>query len=243
MTDASDIPPPEPDMTAAEYALGVLDGEERRAAAARLAFDPGFADDVAAWEERLAPLAAETFAAAPPPQVWTRIAAALGTSPGIWNNVVFWRGSTVAGIAAAAAALVIVISPGLRQEQPLGPVTVPTPAAPLPVEVAKLALKPGEAAQVVATLDPNRRELVLTPVTLKLTSKQSPELWVIPEGADPISLGVMDLDKPYRIPIPAEMQGAGKTTATLAVTAEQLGGSPDKKPHGPVIAAGKFGQA
>jgi len=29
----------------------------------------------------------------------------------------------------------------------------------------------------------------------------------------------------------------------LVVTAEQLGGSPDKKPHGPVIAAGKFGQA
>jgi anti-sigma-K factor RskA len=230
-------------MTAAEYALGVLDGAERRAAAARLAADPAFAAEVAAWEDRLAPLAAETFASAPPAQVWTRIAAALGAPPGIWNNVVFWRGSTVAGIAAAAAALVIVTSPGLRQTPPPGPVTVPTPAAPLPVEVAKLSLKPGETAQVVATLDPNRRELVLTPVSLKLTSAQSPELWVIPEGADPVSLGVMDLAKPYRIPIPTQMQGAGKTTATLAVTAEQLGGSPDKKPHGPVIAAGKFGQA
>ena len=243
MTDPSDMPPGEPDMTAAEYALGVLDGEARRAAAARLASDPAFAAEVAAWEDRLAPLAAETFASVPPPQVWTRIAAALGTPPGVWNNVVFWRGATVAGIAAAAAALVIVTSPALRPFQQPGPVTAPTPAAPLPVEVAKLSLKPGEGASVVATLDPNRHELVLTPVALKVTQRQSPELWVIPEGADPVSLGVMDLDKPYRIPIPTEMQGAGKVTATLAVTAEQLGGSPDKKPHGPIIAAGKFGQA
>jgi anti-sigma-K factor RskA len=51
----------------------------------------------------------------------------------------------------------------------------------------------------------------------------------------------MDLNKPYRIPVPPELEGAGRTTSQLVVTAEQLGGSPDRKPHGPAIAAGKFG--
>jgi anti-sigma-K factor RskA len=237
MTDVLDTAPPEPDMTAAEYALGVLDGEERRAAAARLVTDPAFAADVAGWEDRLAPLAAEVRPSEPSPQVWLRITAALGVAPGIWNNVVFWRGATVAGIAAAAASLVIVAGPISHQPPPI---VNPQPTL-MPVQVATLSAKPGEPAAVVATLDPNSHELVLTPVSLKLTAQQSPELWVIPDGQTPISLGVMDQTKPYRIPIPMQMNGEGRTTAQPVVTAELLGGSPDRKPHGPAIAAGKFG--
>jgi anti-sigma-K factor RskA len=239
MSDLPDSPTPEPDMTAAEYALGVLDGEERRAAAARMATDPAFAAQVLAWEDRLGPLAAEVSPSTPSPQVWTRIAAALGTAPGVWNNVVFWRGATVAGIAAAAASLVIVTGPVTHPPPPV----INTQQTLLPVQVAKLTGKPDQPAAVVATLDPNSHELVLTPVSLKVTDKQSAELWVIPDGQAPISLGVMDTSKPYRVPIPMQMNGEGRTTATLAVTAEQLGGSPDKKPHGPIIAAGKFSQA
>jgi anti-sigma-K factor RskA len=236
-TDGPGTEPPEPDMTAAEYALGVLDGEERRAAAARLITDPAFAAEVAAWEDRLAPLAAEVRPSDPSPQVWARVTAALGAAPGIWNNVVFWRGATVAGIAAAAASLVIVAGPISRAPPPI---VNPQPTL-MPVEVATLSAKPGEPAAVVAALDPNSHELVLTPVSLKVTTQQSAELWVIPDGQAPISLGVMDTAKPYRIPIPMQMNGQGRTTAQLVVTAEQLGGSPDKKPHGPAIAAGKFG--
>ena len=61
MSDPSIPDPDEPDMTAAEYALGVLDGDERRAAAARLVTDPAFAAEVASWEDRLSPLAAEVL--------------------------------------------------------------------------------------------------------------------------------------------------------------------------------------
>jgi anti-sigma-K factor RskA len=238
MSDPSIPDAGEPDMTAAEYALGVLDGEERRAAAARLVTDPAFAAEVAAWEDRLSPLAAEVRMSEPSAQVWSRITAALGAPPGLWNNVVFWRGATVAGIAAAAASLVIVAGPISRQPPPI---VNPQPTL-MPVQVATLAAKPGEPASVVATLDPNSHELVLTPVSLKVTASQSPELWVIPDGQAPISLGVMDATKPYRIPVPMQMNGQGRTASQLVVTAEQLGGSPDKKPHGPAIAAGRFGQ-
>jgi RNA polymerase sigma-70 factor (ECF subfamily) len=93
--------------TAAECALGVLDGEDRRMAAARTATDPAFLAEVAAWEDALSPLVAEVRPSEPSAQVWARITAGVGAAPGAWNNVVFWRGATLAGIAAAAAALAI----------------------------------------------------------------------------------------------------------------------------------------
>ena len=44
-------------LLAAEYALGLLEGEDLLAARARESADPAFARDVAEWQERLAPLA------------------------------------------------------------------------------------------------------------------------------------------------------------------------------------------
>jgi anti-sigma-K factor RskA len=83
------------ELSAAEYALGVLAGAERAAAAQRIARDRAFAALVAAWEERFAPWTAEIPEVAPPPQVWERIAAQL---PGaerqglrFWQSLVFWR--------------------------------------------------------------------------------------------------------------------------------------------------------
>ena len=55
------------EMLAAEYALGVLAGTEREAAARRVARERAFATLVAKWEERLAPWAAEIPELAPPP--------------------------------------------------------------------------------------------------------------------------------------------------------------------------------
>ncbi len=45
------------DMLAAEYVLGVLDADARRRAELLLREHPGFARAVAAWQERLGPLA------------------------------------------------------------------------------------------------------------------------------------------------------------------------------------------
>ena len=42
---------------AAEFVLGTLDNDERRAAQVRLAADPAFAAAVAGWQARLQPLA------------------------------------------------------------------------------------------------------------------------------------------------------------------------------------------
>ena len=49
MTDRSHHLDGEPDIAAAELALGVLDGEERAAALRRVLAEPGFASEVERW--------------------------------------------------------------------------------------------------------------------------------------------------------------------------------------------------
>ena len=55
----------ETDLTAAELALEVLDGDERTAALRRMLDDPAFARDVARWRRHLAALYLEVEPVAP----------------------------------------------------------------------------------------------------------------------------------------------------------------------------------
>src|SRR5262249_16799819 len=58
------------DLIAAEYVLGVLSAEERRAVARRLAQEPALAAEVAFWEERLGGLADAVAPVTPPAATW-----------------------------------------------------------------------------------------------------------------------------------------------------------------------------
>ena len=87
MTDQRDRPDDRRDL-AAEYALGVLSGNELSEARERATSDADFALAVARWRGRLAPLGAEVEPAAPPKSVWTRIEQAVAQSPVADSNVV-----------------------------------------------------------------------------------------------------------------------------------------------------------
>lgn len=77
MTGVESPDPMEAETLAAEYVLGLLEGEELRAAERRLADDPAFAAEVAEWWERLSVLLEAEPGRAPPPTLWPRIEAAL----------------------------------------------------------------------------------------------------------------------------------------------------------------------
>ena len=64
------------------------------------------------------------------------------------------------------------------------------------------------------------------------------ELWLIPQGGRPHSLGLIQPGQPIRLTIPPELSGSVIKDATLAVSLEPPGGSPTGQPTGPVIAAG-----
>jgi anti-sigma-K factor RskA len=229
----SSIPPTDDRRDlAAEYALGLLVGDELEAARALVADDPDFRAEVHGWTARLAPLLEEVQAADPPSRLWPAIASATG---GATDNIValkrrvnVWRGISV-GMTALAASLAIV----LLQPAPQAPVR--SPAAPMVAMVSD----DGKTMTVVANWDPDDRQLVLAMAgDMPEDPGKAHELWVIPQGGTPRSLGTM-ADKPMsRMELAETLADLLSQGATIAISVEPPGGSPTGAPTGPVIASG-----
>lgn len=226
---------------AGEYVLGVLDAAERAEAERRIAAEPAFARAVNWWENHLIPLAAEAGAVQPSTGLWPRISNLISgpAKPSAMNNVRLWQGLSAGAVAVAAATLVFVALP--RPAPP--PVVAPAPVVVQAAEVAIIGDPTTQQPRFVATLDHATDELVITPVNLNVPAGRDAELWIIPEGAAPISLGVVPKETARRIAVPPGLKAAGTYTATLAVTDEPLGGSPTGAPTGSIRAAGKFTRA
>src|SRR6187431_2643976 len=145
---------PEDELLAAEYALGVLDSMDRATAEQRIARDRGFASQVAAWGQRLAPWAAEIPEMLPAPHVWDRIAGALPPQtprPGLWQSLAFWRGfSLAAGALAAACIAALVYFGAFMQPEPL---------------VA--TIEGGGQRHFVATIDVQRGTVAIVPAAFR----------------------------------------------------------------------------
>jgi anti-sigma-K factor RskA len=223
------------DFLAADYVLGVLDAAGRRRAAARIAADPAFAAEVAALEVRLVPLTGEVAPVAPPAEVWARVAAALPAAPaavrrgaGLWESLSFWRGFGLGAAGLAAACLIAVAVLASR----------PTPRPPMPL-VASLNERSGPGHMMV-TVDRSHGMVMVMPAAMPPTPAQVPELWVMPPGGAPRSLGVISAEKPMRMKVPRELMTAMAPDVMLAVSMEPPGGSPTGKPTGPVVASGRL---
>jgi anti-sigma-K factor RskA len=219
------------DLSAGEYALGVLDGHERNAAAERVEREPAFAREVQAWEERLYPMASAIRETTPPAHVWPRIQRALGPHEtrvvdlGQRRAVKFWRAWALAATAAAAVAvLFLAVRP-----QAIAPVTLPVPAA-QPLLIAELVDKDGHGF-ITASYDPNKGELRTVPsLGVPIGVNRAAELWVIAGDGNPRSLGVIDASHPTVLRVSDALRPSAKATSVLAITSEQPGGSPSGKP-------------
>lgn len=232
-----------PDMTAAELALGLLEGEERGAALRRMLADPDFAADAARWRDHFAALAEAFPEVAPPANGLTRLEAALAAPPAplaampplAANDaapVRRWQALAGLSTVAAAALLGVVL---LRSAPPV-PAPVVVAAKPGPVLVAAIA-PTGKGTPVAAVYDPASGALRIAAVDL-VDDAHSAELWVIGADKVPQSLGLMTNQTATRVAIAARLKGGFAAGATLAITAEAPGGSPNGKPQGPIVAAG-----
>ncbi|WP_186094014.1 anti-sigma factor [Burkholderia gladioli] len=237
--------PPEldPDLRCAEYVLGVLDADERRALEASVERDPRLRDTLLRWERRLAPLAEAVPAVAPPARIWQRIQRDLGwldapSAPraaparvGWWNNLVLWRWVGIGASVAVVALLAVDLG---TLEKPATPVAL----APSYL-VATIAREDG-TAHWTATVDLQRAQMIVTPaVKPSIAADRSTELWLIAPGAKPVALGVFPSDAPATMSLPPQIVAQLKTQAVLAVSVEPTGGSPTGQPTGPVIATGQ----
>ena len=215
------------EMLAAEYALGVLTGTEREAAARRVTRERAFAALVAEWEGRLAPWAADIPEIAPPPQLWERIAAALPSvrrqRTGFWQSLVFWRSfGMVSALAAACLAVLLYLSVASKQ-------------------ATFVASIENEGQRIfVAAVDVTRRTVAVIPVAYRPDPTRVPELWLIPSGGKPLPLGVLPADGLAQIATPPAFADQTRRDAVLAVSLEPPGGSPTGQPTGPVVGSGKL---
>ena len=84
----------------------------------------------------------------------------------------------------------------------------------------------------VAAISTDGRSLTIVPASLLTADKRSMELWLIPEGGKPASLGLIAAGQPVQLNVPQNLLPLVGSGATLAVSLEPLGGSPTGQPTG-----------
>ncbi|MGF1622958.1 MAG: anti-sigma factor domain-containing protein [Rhodomicrobiaceae bacterium] len=221
------------DALAAEYALGVLDADERARVAERVRRDVAFARLVTAWETRLSGLNDGFVEVAPPRSVKAAIDSRLfgeadapsrATASSIWSSLAFWR--LVSGASLAAAALLAFFM--LRS---------PLPPAAGENLLAYLAAEQSEDS-FVALYDEATKELRITQVAGSRPSEKDHELWLIGDDKKAISLGLVGRTGEKAPSVAPTLRGKFAEGVTLAVTLEPEGGSPTGVATGPIIALG-----
>ena len=170
--------------------------------------------------------------AAPKPITPTPAKPARPTPPqrtGLWQSVAFWRGLGLSTSALAAASIAALAYLGLG---PPKPVT----RAPLMATLGQNTGQPG----FVAAIGSDGQSLMIVPASLLAADQMSFELWLIPSGGMPRSLGLISAGQPVRLTLPPALVSQVNTETTLAVTREPLGGSPTGQPTSTPIAVGKL---
>ncbi len=234
--------PPTADVFAGEYVLGVLDAAQRRRAQARIESDSAFARLVSGWEQRLATLIDEIAPITPPHFIWPRIRTRLGWSPlgnavaqRSWQRIGFWQAAT--GLATAAALAMVFI--GQRVPPTPLPTIVVTPTQ-QPRAVTTLTRDDGTPGWL-ASVDSARGTLLLMPVPAPADiDGRVSELWLIPAGEAPRSLGLLPAGETREVLIPDDLRRALIEGSTLAVSLEPANGPPHDAPTGPIIAKGSL---
>lgn len=223
-------PEEEDTALAAELALGLLTGEALASARRRQLAEPAFAAAVERWVLEFAPLALAGADEPVPANIWARIEARLpqGTRQASLIALRRWRATAIASGAAAAALLAILL---------LRPVPQPVLLPPEPVVVAQLT---GTEGTVIAARYDAGQGMLHVRTDSVPASRRVPELWVIPAGGKPISLGLVATRGGRDVAVAPAHRALLIDGATLAVTMEEAATAPHAGPSGPPVAAGRI---
>jgi anti-sigma-K factor RskA len=209
------------DRLAAEYVLGTLRHRARRRFE-RWLLSPQVGALVMAWEDRLAGLESELKAVPPPPTVWR----------GIENKLKLRRSSAATRWMAIAASLIVVGLIGLYvarlQQTPVAPVLAST-------ERAFIQTDPQTIYWRVEILGDNQEISLHVHKVHDLPEGRAHELWALPEGGAPVSLGLLPHTGDHHRVLNATQRAALSGAKQIAVSLEPTGGSPTGAPTGPVL--------
>ncbi|MGY2410852.1 anti-sigma factor [Pseudomonas pergaminensis] len=210
---------------AADYAIGLMPATARRRFDALLLEDAALRVELGHWQDALASLTGGLPERPVPAHVWEGIKARI--EPQVLHLPAkrpFWKSIRVL---AAACAVVVAVLVGVLYHRDLG----------VEYNATLLAANQQPALQIKAFGD----HLQVEPLTLAaIEPTRALELWVIPTGGKPISLGLVPVAGKGRIPLSTEQQALLKAPVTLAVSLEPQGGSPTGQPTGPVLYQGQL---
>jgi anti-sigma-K factor RskA len=225
------------DALAAAYALGTLSPRPRRRLARIAQSDATVVAAIRKWEWRLAALADGAPGVTPPPRVWERIKSRLGLAdPAVprgdahrpapwWANRGLWQGLAFAGFALAFALGITMLAPS--GERPFESVVV-------------VLAGPDAKPALIATAERGSRYLtVKTLADVAIARDRSLELWMLPDGKPPLSLGLVPASGINRVALPVPIGIALQDVPALAVSLEPAGGSTTGTPTGPVLYTGR----
>jgi len=237
-------------MLAAEWALGLLEGEELLAARGKYATDRDFAWRKEWWDGWFAPLSDGFPRAEPGAHVWEAIAARIAAQQPAEGpaapaaNVValearLRRWQWVAGLSSIAAAFALVwgfvLAPARSgtDAQPARTIAAAPLVATVPIGETGLRLD--------VTYIPESERMVIAAIGLTPDGVHDHELWLVPAGGGtPLSLGVVAPGEVHSMPLPHPLAEALEKGAGLVLTREPLGGKPEGQDAGPVVATGAF---
>jgi anti-sigma-K factor RskA len=218
------------DALAAQYALGTLSPRARRRMAGIARNDAVVARAVAAWELRLAGLAEAIPGVTPSPHLWQGIQSRLGFVEPMarprrwWASLGLWRGLAFAGFALAFALAVTLLAPRAERANEM-----------IVVVLAGQDAKPA----LVASAERGGRYLTVKAVApVEIAAGRALELWALPDGKDPRSLGLIPATGIGRVALAAPAGIVFQSIPAIAVSLEPAGGSPTGKPTGPVLYSG-----
>lgn len=239
-------------MIAAEWALGLLEGEELLAARGKYATDPNFAWRKEWWDDWFAPLSDAMPGAAPGEHVWNGIAARVTAAQeavdapvgdvAAGSNVValearvrLWqRIAGLSSIAAAAQLAWVALTPAQVGVAPPAQIAAAAPmVATVPIGETGLRLD--------VTYIPDSERMVVAAIGLTPDGVHDHELWLVPADGTPLqSLGVVEPGAVRSMSLPAAAVAKLGDGASLVLTREPIGGKPADKDAGPVVAKGAF---
>jgi anti-sigma-K factor RskA len=246
------------DRLASSYALGTLRGGARRRFEALAREQAPVRAAALIWQSRLSSLNELQPQAEPSSAVWTRInnlvqgeiqsaaqqaVRAQATSEaeptgltGWLRSLTVWRTATAAGTFATIAA--VAVGRGTRQELGGEIARLQTQLLSAPqIEYVAVLADDKAAASMLVTFDPKAKKLTLQRVgAYQEAGDRSLQLWALPPGGGPKSLGVLGSDKLLRL---TAGESDVREVPTLAISLEPKGGVPSETgPTGPVLFKG-----
>jgi anti-sigma-K factor RskA len=205
------------DRLAAEYVLGTLRGRARRRFE-RWFVSPQVGSLVKAWERRLAGLEPPLERVSPPGSVWTGIENKLDLRRRQPQPAMRWL-----TVAAAAAFFAVVGWFAITRMPTTSEVVAPTLAS-----TGRAFLQSADAQTIywrVEVLGDSQELGLHVQVVHDLPPGKSHELWALPEGGAPVSLGLMPRTGEERRVLTAAQREALSRARQIAVSLEAEGGS------------------